>query len=31
VPMNEPAPAGGRWLGGRAYYVYHRNYLIERR
>jgi hypothetical protein len=30
VPMNEPALAGGRWPGGRAYYVYRSNHLIER-
>ena len=28
---NEPATAGGRLLVGQGYYVYHHNYLIERR
>jgi hypothetical protein len=31
VPMNEPALAGGRWPGGRAYCIQRSNYLIERR
>jgi hypothetical protein len=29
--LNEPATAGGRLLVGQGYYVYHHNYLIERR
>jgi hypothetical protein len=31
VPKNEPALAGGRWPGGRAYCIQRSNYLIERR
>src|SRR5260221_11778552 len=30
VPLNEPAPAGRGWPGGRAYCVYRSNHLIER-